>query len=118
MTSRDPLLYLGHIHDALAAIAEYTALGREAFFGSKMMRDAVVRNIEIIGEAVKRLPQEVTDRAPEIPWRNVAGMRDVIVHDYFAIDDEIVWSVVERDLPKLRAAVERLFARPPSSLSS
>ena len=110
MKSRDPLLYLGHIRDALADIAAYTAAGRDAFLHSKMMRDAVVRNIEIIGEAAKRLPQDVRDRAPEIPWKNVAGMRDVIVHDYFAIDDEIVWGVVERDLPKLRAAVDRLLA--------
>jgi uncharacterized protein with HEPN domain len=109
MTSRDPLLYLGHIRDALAAITEYAAPGRDVFFGSRMTRDAVVRNIEIIGEAVKRLPQEVTDRAPEIPWKRVAGMRDVIVHDYFAIDDEIVWSVVVRDLPKLREAIDRLL---------
>jgi uncharacterized protein with HEPN domain len=104
------MLYLGHIRDALADIAAYTATGRDAFFASKMTRDAVVRNIEIIGEAAKRLPQEVRDRASEIPWKNVAGMRDVIVHDYFAIDDEIVWSVVEKELPKLRSAIARLLA--------
>ena len=75
-----------------------------------MTRDAVVRNIELIGEAAKRLPQDVRDRAPEIPWKSVAGMREVIVHDYFAIDDEIVWSVVEKELPKLRSAIGRLLA--------
>jgi uncharacterized protein with HEPN domain len=110
MTSRDPRLYLAHIRDALADIASYTAPGRDAFFASKMTRDAVVRNIEIIGEAVKRLPASLTEREPQIPWKNIAGMRDVIVHDYFEIDDQIVWSVVERELPKLREAIERLLA--------
>jgi len=75
-----------------------------------MMRDAVVRNIEIIGEATKRLPQDLKDREPGIPWKAIAGMRDVVVHDYFEIDDEIVWNVVERELPRLREAIERLIA--------
>jgi uncharacterized protein with HEPN domain len=110
MTRHDPRFYLGHIRDAIADIASYTAAGREAFFASKMTRDAVVRNIEIIGEAVKRLPDDVKDRAPGTPWRDIAGMRDVIVHDYFGVDFEIVWTVVEVELPKLRAVVEQLLA--------
>jgi uncharacterized protein with HEPN domain len=75
-----------------------------------MMRAAVVRNIEIIGEATKRLPEDVQDREPGIPWKSIAGMRDVVIHDYFEIDDEIVWNVVERELPRLREAIERLMA--------
>jgi uncharacterized protein with HEPN domain len=110
MTSRDSRLYLGHIRDAVADIAAYTAEGRAAFFASKMMRAAVVRNIEIIGEATKRLPEDLKDREPGIPWKSIAGMRDVVVHDYFEIDDEIVWNVVENELPRLREAIERLMA--------
>jgi len=72
-----------------------------------MMRAAVVRNIEIIGEATKRLPEDLKDREPGIPWKSIAGMRDVVVHDYFEIDDEIVWNVVEKELPRLREAIER-----------
>jgi len=75
-----------------------------------MMRAVVVRNIEIIGEATKRLPEDLKDREPGIPWKSIAGMRDVVVHDYFEIDDEIVWNVVERVLPRLREAIERLMA--------
>ena len=74
------------------------------------MRAAVVRNIEIIGEATKRLPEDLRDREPGIPWKSIAGMRDVVVHDYFEIDDEIVWNVVENELPRLREAIERLMA--------
>ncbi len=83
----------------------------------RMRQDAVIRKIEIIGEAVKNLSDEVKGLAPGTPWRNIAGMRDRLTHDYFGVDLELVWSVVERELPKLKATVTELAARfPPSPL--
>ena len=101
------------MRDALDAIAVYTRPGRDAFFASAMMRDAVVRNLEIVGEAVKRLPSEITATEPEIPWRRITGMRDVLVHDYFGVDFEAVWNAVENEAPRLRAAIERLLTTTP-----
>lgn len=110
MSAQDPRAYLLHIRDALANIAEYTQGGRVTFLASSMIRDAVVRNLEIVGEAVKRLPPQTTSREPSIPWRRIAGMRDVLIHDYFGVDYETVWLVVEVEAPNLKAAVDRILA--------
>ena len=75
-----------------------------------MVQDAVVRNLEIIGEAVKALGSETRSNAPEIPWRRIAGMRDQLIHHYFGVDLNVVWRVVEVEIGPLLAVVERLIA--------
>ena len=96
-------VYLRHIRDAIRDIEEYTAAGREAFLSDRMRQDAVIRKLEIIGEAVKRLSEDTKSRQPSIPWKQIAGMRDRLSHDYFGVDLDLVWRVVERDLPTLAA---------------
>jgi len=81
------------------------------FSESQKLQDAVIRRIEIIGEAVKNLPAEVRDAAPNVPWRRIAGMRDKVVHDYMGVDIELVWTVVQRDLPELAQEVRNLLTR-------
>jgi uncharacterized protein with HEPN domain len=103
--------YLRHIRDAIHAIDEYTREGREQFFRDKRTQDAVIRNLEIIGEASKALSQDLRDRTQDLPWRRIAGMRDRLIHQYFGVDLELVWSAVERELPALRGRVEELLAR-------
>jgi uncharacterized protein with HEPN domain len=107
---KDDRVYLGHIRDAIHDIERYTAGGRDTFMADRMQQDAVIRKLEIIGEAVKHLSEQTTSRRPEIPWKRIAGMRDRLTHDYFGVDLELVWTVVERDLPFLRTAVDALLS--------
>jgi uncharacterized protein with HEPN domain len=104
-----------HLDDVLEAIRRielYVAdESRDSFFGTPMLQDAVVRNLEIIGEVAKRLPPDLLREAPDIDWRKVAGLRDVLIHDYATVDLEIVWDVVENRLGPLRQAVVRLRRR-------
>mgnify|MGYP006300076139 CR=1 FL=1 len=102
-------LYLVHIRDAIQNILTYTRGGREEFMLDPMRRDAVVRNFEIIGEATKRLSEETKSQRPEIPWRDVAGFRDILIHVYEGVDYVEVWNIVENHLPSLREAVDSLL---------
>ena len=79
---KDDKVYLVHIADAIGQIVSYTAGGRDEFMTDRMIQDAVVRNLEVIGEATKNLSDKTKGQRPEIPWRRVAGLRDVLIHDY------------------------------------
>lgn len=103
-------LYLSHIRDAINRIRRSAAAGLDAFLKEEEKQDAVVRNLEIIGEATKKMSQETKKKAPDIPWREIAGMRDKVVHDYAGINLNLVWEVVEKDLPKLLLAIEKLLS--------
>lgn len=109
MNPPSQLAYLQHVRDALGAVIEYTVGGREAFLESRMMQDAVVRNLEVIGEAAKGLDADTRARAPQVPWRRIAGMRDALIHHYFGVDLEVVWRVVEVEVPSLLVVVEKLI---------
>jgi uncharacterized protein with HEPN domain len=106
---KDDAVYLRHIAECIAKIRTYTASGQQAFEGNSLVQDAVVRNLEVIGEAVKRVSEARKANAPEVPWKQIAGMRDVLIHNYFGVKMDRVWQVVERDLGPLNAAVSRLL---------
>lgn len=107
---KDDRVYLGHILEAIHDIERYASAGRDAFMTDKMRQDALIRKLEVIGEAVKNLSDVAKQRRPGIPWRRIAGMRDRLTHDYFGVDLALVWVAVDKELPKLRAAVEQLLA--------
>ena len=107
MIERD-LLFLAHILDAAADIDSFIVEGRASFMIDRRTQSAVVRQLEIIGEAVKNLSAALTARETGIPWRQIAGTRDRLIHAYFKVDLDAVWAMVEHDLPTLRENVLRI----------
>jgi uncharacterized protein with HEPN domain len=104
----------GYLQDLLThidKIIRYTKDGRDAFFASEMTQDAVLRNFTVLGEIVKRLGKEFTDNYPHIPWRNIAGFRDVITHDYEDIELYQVWHTVDTEIHPLRQAINEILAK-------
>ncbi len=111
MSRRDARLLLRDILESLEKIERYTAgLTPERFAQDDRTVDAVVRNLEVIGEAARQIPLEIRERYPEVPWRRVIGLRNVVVHEYFAVDVEILWTVVRQSLPDLKEALRRMMA--------
>lgn len=102
-------MYLRHIADALTHIAEYVPKERQAFFDNTQCQDAVMRNRGVIGEAVKKVPPSIRAEHHQVPWKEIAWMRDVLIHDYVSVDITLVRETIQRDLPILRAAVVALL---------
>jgi uncharacterized protein with HEPN domain len=107
--TKDPRVYLLHIRDALAAIRRYTAGGEEKFLAEEMIQDAVIYNLAIIGEAVKKLPSRLRTAHPEIPWKSIAGTRDIVIHEYDSTEILKVWAIVTHDLPRLRKTIQAML---------
>ena len=92
-------LYLKHILDAIDKVDTYIAVGHEVFIASSHWQDAVIRQLEIIGEATKRLSKQFCSRHSDVPWRRIAGLRDVLIHDYMGVDINAVWEITQKNLP-------------------
>jgi uncharacterized protein with HEPN domain len=108
----DDRVYLQHIRDAAERIRGYVnGLDEASFKKNELVQDAVIRQIEIMGEASKRLSAKTKELQPDIPWRDIAGMRDKLIHDYFGVDIERVWLTVTDDLPELASKITALLSR-------
>ena len=108
MNERDAL-FLEHILVAITDVESFTSEGQGGFMADRKTQSAVVRQLEIIGEAVKNLSAASTAGEPSVPWRQIAGARDRLIHAYFSVDLGAVWTMVEHDLPSLRENVQRML---------
>ena len=106
--------YLDYVQDILDSMNDVEAFTRgmdfPEFEQDRKTTNAVVRSLEIIGEAAKKIPDEIKEKYGNIPWKNIAGMRDKLIHEYFGVDEEIVWKVAREEIPALKSSVQKLFA--------
>jgi len=103
---KDVGVFVEHVMESIEKIEEYMGgMNKEEFLGDSRTQDAVMRRLEIMGEAVKNIPQEFRDEYPKIPWKQIAGMRDVLIHEYFGVNLERVWKTIKTDLPELKQRI-------------
>ena len=114
MSKRNWIILFEDLHSSIEKIESYIkGLSENDFFSNQMIIDAVVRNIEIIGEIAKQFPVSIKDKIPEIPWKALSGIRNRIVHEYFNIDVSIIWQIVTKDLPELKLNLRKLLDNNP-----
>ncbi len=108
---RDYRVYLDDILEAISWIRIYTIdFTYESFQDDRRTVDAAVRNLEIIGEAVKQIPERIRGRHPDIDWKKIAGLRDILIHNYFGIDLELIWDIIENKLAPLEERVNQMLS--------
>jgi len=108
--SKDDKAYLHHILDSILNIEDFTEnIEENKFKSDELVQSAVIRQIEIIGEATKQLSNKTRDEYPNIPWKDMAGMRDKLIQGYFGVDIDAVWNTIQRDIPKLKDGIEKVL---------
>jgi len=108
--AKDNDIFLGHISESIKAIKKYTrGVSKASFSSSEEKQDSVIRRLEIIGEAVRNLDKDFKKKYDKIEWAEIAGMRDVLIHDYFGVDVNLVWTTVKKDIPKLEKYIKEIF---------
>lgn len=106
---KDPGIFIDHILECIELIDDYTkGVIKEEFVKSIQLQDSVIRRIEVIGESVKNIPQEIKDKYSDIPWKRIAGMRDILIHEYWGIDLNLTWEVVVGEIPDLKREMLRI----------
>lgn len=110
MSKRKPDVYLQDILESIQQIEGYLdGVNENEFYQNSEKQDAVLRRLEIIGEAVKHISDDIRDENKEVPWRKIAGMRDIIIHEYFGVTLSMIWVVTQRDLPDLKSKIKDII---------
>lgn len=108
----DYKIYLKDILEAICKIEKYTEdLSFDDFFENELIQDGVVRNLEIMGEAVKNIPDIIKRRNPELEWKKIAGLRDILIHAYFGMDVDIVWDIVKNKIPEMKEKISMILSK-------
>ncbi|MBN2013905.1 MAG: DUF86 domain-containing protein [Candidatus Altiarchaeota archaeon] len=106
---KEPLIFIKHILGSIENIESFSrGLSKSEFSGDRLRQSAVIREIEIIGEAVKNLPTEFTVKYPSVEWSRIAGTRDKVIHHYFGVDADVIWDIIEYDLPDLKEKIKKI----------
>jgi uncharacterized protein with HEPN domain len=109
---KDPIIFLRHILESIERIEiNINRVVKNKFIKDVNLQDIIVRRLEIIGEAVRNIPDNFRERNKKIPWRNIAGMRDRLIHQYFDVDIELVWEIINRDIPKFKKQIIGLLKK-------
>lgn len=110
MSKRDVSLFFGDILEAIERISNYTdGVSQEEFCNDQKTIDAVVRNIEIIGEAAANIPDELRYSNSHIPWKKIVGARNIVIHKYFGVDTNILWNIIKKQLPPLKSQISEIL---------
>lgn len=104
MKVKDDLIYIEHMLDCIHRIDEYID-DKERFYASRLVQDAVIRNLQTMAESSQRLASEIKQQFDDVPWKEISGFRNILVHDYLGVDLDVIWSVVEQELPRLEQAL-------------
>lgn len=107
---KDPRIFLEHILDSIELLEEYSkGVLKTEFLKSRPLQDAMIRRLEVIGEAVKNLPASFREKHPNIPWKQMAGMRDILIHEYFDVDLTLAWKAVKHEIPRVKKHIVSLL---------
>ena len=107
MTTKNNAVYIDHMLECIQRINEYV-VSKEQFYNTHIVQDAVVRNLQVMSESSQRLADEIKRNYPAIPWKQISGFRNILVHDYLGVDLDVIWSVIEQELPGLEKALNEI----------